>query len=309
MSRRRRCRLVSHLGRITMNSKDQLHTGFIGLGAMGWPMAAHLKQAGLLVAVANRSPEKARRFADEHGVTAHTSYQELARQCRVVVLCVSADSDVIAVTRDIASACAPGTVVIDHSTVSSQTAREAAAILRAAGADFIDAPVSGGVEGARNGKLSIMAGGEAATLQRVMPVLEAYGLRITHMGEVGAGQNTKAVNQVLVAGIAQAVTEGLALGEALGLDPASLLPTLAAGAAGNWFLDKRGATMLRNEFSVGFKLGLLHKDLQIVRGLAEAAGTDRGIIEKSLADYARLMEQGHADDDISALIRLKRPRV
>jgi 3-hydroxyisobutyrate dehydrogenase len=139
--------------------------------------------------------------------------------------------------------------------------------------------------------------------------LQAYGARIGHMGPVGAGQNTKAVNQVLIAGIAQAVTEGLALGEALGLDPATLLPTLGAGAAGNWFLEKRGATMLRNEFSVGFKLALLHKDLRIVHELAAAAGTDRSVIDRSLADYAELMARGHGDDDISALIRLKRPQV
>jgi 3-hydroxyisobutyrate dehydrogenase and related beta-hydroxyacid dehydrogenases len=139
-------------------------------------------------------------------------------------------------------------------------------------------------------------------------VLEAYGLRVTHLGEVGAGQATKAVNQVLVAGIAQAVCEGLALGEALGLDPARLIPTLGAGAAGNWFLEKRGASMLRDEFGVGFKLALLHKDLAIVDGIAAQAGTDRSVIAKSLADYATLMAQGHGDDDISGLIRLKRRR-
>ena len=138
------------------------------------------------------------------------------------------------------------------------------------------------------------------------PVLEAYAARISHMGGTGAGQNTKAVNQVLVAGIAQGVCEGLALGEALGLDPAVLLPTLLSGAAGCWFLDKRGATMLRSEFSGGFKLSLLHKDLNIVSALAKAAGTDCSVIEKSLADYAKLMAQGHGDEEISALIRLKR---
>ena len=153
-----------------------------------------------------------------------------------------------------------------------------------------------------------MVGGEAAALERARPVLDCYAAKISHMGAIGAGQNTKAVNQVLVAGIAQAVCEGLALGDALGLDADTLIPTLLAGAAGNWFLDKRGATMLRDEFQVGFKLGLLHKDLKIVRELAREAGTDRSIIEKSLADYAVLMAQGHADEDISALIRLKRAR-
>lgn len=230
----------------------------------------------------------------------------LARDCNVIALCVSADRDVLELAHAIAASAAAGSVVIDHSTVSSVTARAAHELLAARGIGFIDAPVSGGVEGARNGKLSVMAGGDAATLARVRPVLECYAAKLNHMGPVGAGQNTKAVNQVLVAGIAQAVCEGLALSEQLGLDPAALLPTLGAGAAGNWFLDKRGASMLASQFGVGFKLALLHKDLGIVRELAVAAGTDRSVIEKSLADYAALMVQGHGDEDISALIRLKR---
>jgi 3-hydroxyisobutyrate dehydrogenase len=286
-----------------------IRAGFVGLGAMGWSMAAHLHQRGLLAAVANRSPEKAARFATDHAGVAAATVETISHYCNVVVLCVSADADVLAVSAAIAANAAAGCVIVDHSTVSSATAQQAAALLQGAGGDFVDAPVSGGVEGAKNGKLSIMAGGDAVALDRVRPVLESYAARISHMGAVGAGQNTKAVNQVLIAGIAQAVTEGLALGEALGLDAATLLPTLGAGAAGNWFLEKRGATMLANQFSVGFKLGLLHKDLGIVRELALAAGTDRSVIERSLADYAELMARGHADEDISALIRLKRPQV
>jgi 3-hydroxyisobutyrate dehydrogenase len=181
-------------------------------------------------------------------------------------------------------------------------------MMREAGVDFLDAPVSGGVEGARNGKLSIMIGGDAAVIERVRPLLEAYAARIGHMGPVGAGQSTKAVNQVLVAGIAQGVCEGLALGEALGLDPDVLLPALASGAAGCWFLDKRGATMLRNEFAGGFKAELLHKDLRIVREIARNAGTDHSIIDKSLADLAELMAQGRGGEEHFAVIRLKRAR-
>ncbi len=284
----------------------QIQTAFVGLGAMGLPMAGHLARAGLLAAVWNRSRDKAVAAAQELGVAAPEAVAEIARHCNVVALCVPADADVLELVQVIAANAQPGTVVVDHSTVSSVTAKAAHAILAEHGCDFIDAPVSGGVEGAKNGKLSIMVGGDAAALERVRPVLEAYAATINHMGDVGAGQNTKAVNQVLVAGIAQAVCEGLALSEKLGLDPARLLPTLAAGAAGNWFLDKRGATMLRDEFAVGFKLALLHKDLKIVRELALAAGTDRSVIEKSLADYAVLLAQGRGDDDISALIRLKR---
>ncbi|MEO8460721.1 MAG: NAD(P)-dependent oxidoreductase [Dokdonella sp.] len=285
---------------------SELKVGFVGLGAMGFPLAGHLSNAGLLTAVWNRTAGKAQAFASEFNVAAPVVLAELAELCNVVVLCVPADADVIAAVETIAANAAPGTIVIDHSTVSSVTARAAQAIIAARGGDLIDAPVSGGVEGAKNAKLSIMVGGSAQALARVRPVLEVYAARLSHMGDVGAGQNTKAVNQVLVAGIAQAVCEGLALAEKLGLDPETLLPTLGAGAAGNWFLDKRGATMLRDEFSVGFKLALLHKDLKIVRELARDAGTDRSVIEKSLADYAVLMAQGHGDEDISALIRLKR---
>lgn len=286
---------------------SDLNAGFVGLGAMGLAMAGHLKRVGLLKGVANRSPERAKAFAAEHGVVAATP-AELAKICNVLVLCVTADADVLAVTREIAANAQPGTVVIDHSTVSSATAKQAHALMQAAGGDFLDAPVSGGVEGAKNGKLSIMLGGDAVTLARVKPVLDAYGARITHMGGVGAGQNTKAVNQVLIAGIMSGMGEGLALAEALGLDPAILLPTLTGGAANSWYLEKRGASALRNEFSVGFKLALMHKDLGIGRDLAEAAGTARDMIEESLADYATLMAQGHGDDDISALIRLKRAK-
>jgi len=283
-----------------------LKAAFIGLGAMGAPMAGHLKQHGLLHAVANRTHAKAETLAREWGVAAPATLAELAAQCDVIALCVTADADVLSTVDALAPHVRSGTIVVDHSTVAPDTAKQAAARLHAVGAHFLDAPVSGGVEGAKNGKLSVMVGGDVAVLERARPVLEAYALRVTHLGTIGAGQATKAVNQVLVAGIAQAVCEGLALGEALGLDPERLIPTLGAGAAGNWFLDKRGATMLKNEFSVGFKLALLHKDLGIVRGIAEQAGTARNVIERSLADYAELMSQGYGDDDISGLIRLKR---
>jgi 3-hydroxyisobutyrate dehydrogenase len=286
---------------------SDLKAGFVGLGAMGWPMAGHLKRAGLLAGVSNRTPAKADAFAAEHAVAAAMP-GELASLCNVIVLCVSADADVLGAVREIAAHAQRGTIVVDHSTVSPETAKQAHALMRAAHGDFLDAPVSGGVEGARNGKLSVMVGGDAATLARVRPVLEAYAARIGHMGAVGAGQSTKAVNQVLVAGIAQGVCEGLALGEALGLDADVLLPTLASGAAGCWFLDKRGATMLRSDFRGGFKAALLHKDLGIVQKIAQSAGTDHSIVDKALADLAELMAQGHGDEEHSAVIRLKRRR-
>jgi len=269
-------------------------------------MAGHLKRAGLLAGVANRSMAKTRAFAQEHGVLGAANPGELAKHCNVIALCVSADADVLDVTRAIAAQAQPGTVVIDHSTVSSKTAIEAQKIMRAAGGDFLDAPVSGGVEGAKNGKLSIMVGGDADALARVRPVLEAYAGRIAHLGGIGAGQNTKAVNQTVIAGVMQGIGEGLALAEALGLDPAVLLPTLSGGAAQSWYLDKRGASAMRNEFNVGFKLALMHKDLGIARDLAASAGVGHETLDKSLADFAELMTQGYGDEDVSAVLRLKR---
>lgn len=283
-----------------------LRVGFIGLGAIGEPMARHLHGGGLLVAVANRSHAKAVALANELGVAAVADNAALATQCNTICLCVSADSDVLAVVESLLPGLTAGTLVVDHSTVAPATARRAAERLATVGAHFLDAPVSGGVEGARNGTLAMMVGGTADTLERARPALDCYARRIVHMGDVGAGQSTKAVNQVLVAGIAEAVCEGLALGEALGLQAESLLPVLGSGAAGNWFLDKRGASMLADDFTPGFKLGLLHKDLGIVRGIAVAAGVDTGVIDHALTDYGALVEQGRGDEDTSALIRLKR---
>ena len=249
-----------------------MRTGFIGLGAMGLSLAGHLRQAGLLAVVGNRSVEKCTAFAQAHaGVVAAQSPQDFVG-CDVVVLCVSADADVEANVSALAGVLRPGSVVVDHSTVSADTAIAAHQLLATRGIGFLDAPVSGGVEGARTGKLSIMVGGVAGDLESARAALECYALKITHMGGPGTGQATKAVNQVLVAGIAQAVCEGLALGERLGLDPALLVPTLAAGAAGNWFLDKRGLTMLASNFAPGFKSALLHKDLLIVKKMAGSKG-------------------------------------
>jgi 3-hydroxyisobutyrate dehydrogenase len=284
-----------------------MRVGFVGLGAMGAPMARHLHARGLLAVVANRSAAKAGALAAELGVAAATDASGFSG-CDLVMLCVPADADVLAQVDALAGVLAPGAAVVDHSTVAMQSARDAQARLAARGIGFLDAPVSGGVEGARNGKLSVMVGGDTDVLERARPALEAYALRITHMGGPGSGQATKAVNQVLVAGIAQAVCEGLALGEKLGLSADRLVPTLAAGAAGNWFLDKRGATMLADDFTPGFKSALLLKDLRIVEKMAADAGIRATVIAQSLADYAELVAAGRGEQDTSALITLKRGR-
>jgi 3-hydroxyisobutyrate dehydrogenase len=282
-------------------------TGFIGLGAMGGPMARNLAKAGLLSAVWNRTHSTARLWAEELGVVCADSPADLAARVDVVLTCVSADVDLLAVIDALLPGLKPGAIVVDHSTVSSETARGVAERVRSKGADFLDAPVSGGVEGARNGTLAVMVGGRADSLERVRPVLEAMAARIVRMGDVGAGQATKAVNQIMCAGINQAVTEALAFGATQGLDMDKVVEVVAQGAAGNWFLDKRGHTMIHGSYTPGFKLALHQKDLRICLAMAAGAGMELPITTMTARDYAELMREGHGDEDISALYRLKRP--
>lgn len=245
-----------------------MKTGFIGLGSMGKPMAHNLAKAGWLDAVWNRTAAVALELAEDLGVTQVGTPGELAGRVELVLLCVSADADVLAVVEALLPSLRPGMVVVDHSTVSADTARLVADQIQATGADFLDAPVTGGVEGAKNASLTLMVGGALATLQRVQAVLQAESSRIVHLGGVGAGQAAKAVNQLMCAGINQAVTKALAFGEALHLDMEKLIEALAGGAAGNWFLDKRGRTMVQGHYTPGFKLSLHHKDLKICQQMA-----------------------------------------
>lgn len=280
--------------------------GFIGLGAMGAPMARHLHRAGHLAAVWNRTRTVAEALAAELGVAAPVSPAELAAQCEVVFVCVSADADVLGIVDALRPGLRREAVVIDTSTVAPATARTAAAMVAERGGMFLDAPLTGGVEGARNGTLSVLVGGDEAAFARVRPLLETFGKRVTRFGDVGAGQATKAVNQVMVAGIAEAVCEALALADRLDLDTDAVIDTLGNGAAASWFLDKRGRSMLAGEFATGFKLRLLHKDLGILQAMAGELDARLPTVDAARADYAQLLDAGHGDDDISALIRLKR---
>lgn len=282
-------------------------TAFIGLGAMGAPMAGHLHRAGLLAAVWNRSRDKAERFAAAHpGTALPATPADLAAAVEVVLICVSADDDLRAVINAIEPGLSAGGVVVDHSTVAPTTAREIAERLAAHGVQFVDAPVTGGVEGACHGRLAIMAGGEAAAFERLDPVFSAYAKVWRRLGPVGAGQSAKAVNQLIVAGVAEAVCEALALVETLGLPADDMLELLSGGAAGCWFLEKRGRSMLADSFDTGFAPALLLKDLKIVRALTQEVGFCSSILAPVIADYQRLVDAGETGKDISALIRLKR---
>ncbi len=283
-----------------------MKTGMIGLGAMGLGMARNLAKAGFLQAVYNRTTSKAEALAAELNVKSFTSPQALAAQVDLILLCVSADQDVLDVVSALCDSIKPGSVVVDMSTVSSNTAKQAASLLKTRQADFLDAPVSGGVEGAYKGSLAMMVGGDAAVLARVKPVLEAMTARIEHLGDTGSGQACKAVNQIMCAGINQAVTEALAFGQAQGLDMEKVIDVITGGAAGNWFLQHRGKTMTQGSFQPGFKLALHHKDLLICQQMAEQAQIACPLTESTLHDYQMLMQQGFGDEDISALYRIKR---
>jgi len=282
-----------------------MKVGFIGLGAMGVGMARNLAKAGLLTAVYNRTHEKATKLAEELQLNTYKSIELLAADMDVIVVCVSADSDVLAVAEALATSIKANAVVIDMSTVSSETAQQAALLLAAKQAKFLDAPVSGGVEGAINGTLSIMVGGDVAVLEKVRPVLAAMSSRIIHVGPTGSGQATKAVNQIMCAGINQAVTEALAFASAVNLPMEKVIAAVAGGAAGNWFLDKRGKTMTCGTFAPGFKLALHHKDLKICQAMASQAGVDIPLSAMTADNYEHLMAEGYGDEDISALYRLK----
>jgi len=282
-----------------------MRTGFIGLGAMGSSMARNLHRAGLLCGVWNRDTAKAQLLAAELGCVAALSAATLARDCDAVVICVSADPDVLAVIASISPELRPGSLVIDCTTTGADTARAAAAQLAARRVDFLDAPVSGGVEGAAKGTLAIMVGGEAPVLERARPVLQAMGATITHFGPHGAGQAAKATNQIMVAGIIRADAEALAFAAAQGLALDKVIETLGRGAAGNWYLAQRGPFMARGAYPPGFRIRLHQKDLNICRQMARAKGAELPVVEAALHEYAQLIAAGHGDEDIAAIFRLK----
>jgi 3-hydroxyisobutyrate dehydrogenase len=282
-----------------------MHVGFIGLGAMGAPMARNLHRAGLLHGLWNRTSAKATALAAELGCMAATTPAQLALECELLVICVSADADVRSIVGELAPVARRGQILIDCSTVSADTARYSAALLAPPGVEVLDCPISGGVEGATKGSLAIMVGGDAATLTRALPVLQAMGGTITHFGPHGSGQVAKAANQIVCAGVNRANAEALAFAKSQGLDLEKVIATLGRGAAANWYLQNRGPNMASGHYPAGLRVRLHQKDLLICRAMAAAAGAALPVVEETLEDYAQLIRDGYADEDISALFRLK----
>jgi len=279
--------------------------GFVGLGTMGVAMAANLVRSGFEVAVWNRTPGKAGLLL-EIGVTEAADPASLAAASDVVVICVSDTPDVEAVLfaeRGIAAGARAGMLVIDCSTIAPAATRSFAARLAGMGVGFVDAPVTGGSEGAQKGTLSILVGGADEDVARARPALEAMGTTITHFGPVGYGQVAKAVNQAIIAGGYLSVAEGLVLGMKAGLDPDQLVTALSGGLAASFILANRSGRMIANEYPLGFRLALHRKDLGIALELAREVGATLPVSALAAALEDGLIARGHGDEDNSALAR------
>jgi 3-hydroxyisobutyrate dehydrogenase len=272
---------------------------------MGAPMARNLQHAGLLEAVWNRSREKATALAGELGCKSPDSLAELAALVDAVVICVSADADVRSVLEQLAPGLRKDALVIDCSTVSAETARWAEQFLAQRSVQFVDAPVSGGMEGAQKGTLAIMAGGDSSAFDRARPILAAMGKTIEHFGSAGSGQATKATNQIMCAGIIRACAEAMAFAGAHQLPLDRVVATLGTGAGSSWYFVHRAPNMVRGSYPAGFRIKLHAKDLGICRDMAARFGVSLPVVDSMLAEYAELMAQGYGDEDISATHRLK----
>lgn len=281
---------------------------FIGLGVMGYPMAGHLAAHGHQLVVYNRSPVKAERWQQQHAGHVADSPAEAAADADFVCLCVGNDDAVrqlLTAANGVLSRLKPGTIIIDHSTTSATLAVEMARACAAAGGQFIDAPVSGGQSGAENGVLTVMVGGDADAFARAEPVIASYAKRIRHLGASGNGQKAKMVNQICIAGLVQALAEGVHFAEQAGLDIPLLFDTLGAGAAQSWQMDNRHLSMHQRRFDFGFAVDWMRKDLGIA--LAEAKANGAALPITALVDqfYAEVQASGgHRLDTSSLLLRL-----
>ncbi len=283
----------------------ETRVGFCGLGTMGAAMAANVARAGYPLTVWNRTPGKAALAVAEGAVEA-LSPSAVGSAAEIVVICVSDTPDVEAVlfgASGLADGLAEGDLVIDCSTIAPAATREFAERLAERGVGFVDAPVSGGSEGAVKGTLTIMVGGSVQDVARARPVLEAMGSSITHMGPVGAGQTTKAVNQVILSGVYLGVAEGMVLAMKSGLDARQVAEALQGGAAGSWVLQNRAERMIDDDYPLGFRIALHLKDLSIALEQAREVGAALPISAMAAQIEAALVARGHGDDDNSALAR------
>ena len=294
----------------TYDPSTPMSVAFLGLGVMGYPMAGHLARAGHRVTVYNRTAAKAqewvKEFADSAAPQFATTPREAVKGAQIVFCCVGNDDDLRSVVLGANGALAgmsPGSALVDHTTASANVARELHQAAKNLGVDFIDAPVSGGQAGAQNGLLTVMCGGDASVFERVKPVAMAFSRAFTLMGESGAGQLTKMVNQICIAGLVQGLSEAIAFGQHAGLDMNLVLDVIGKGAAQSWQMDNRGKTMVADKFDFGFAVDWMRKDLGLV--LDEAKRNGARLPVTALVDqfYADVQKIGGNRWDTSSLIK------
>ncbi len=288
------------------DSPSPKKVAFLGLGVMGLPMAGHLAKAGHDVTVYNRTTAKAQAWCEEFGGASAPTPRQAAQGASVVFCCVGNDDDLRSVVLGddgALGAMATGTVFVDHTTASANVARELSSIAAQQGVGFIDAPVSGGQAGAVNGALTVMCGGAPETFERIRPLAMHYSRAVTLIGESGAGQLAKMVNQICIAGLVQALSEGIAFGQAAGLDMKLVLDVINKGAAQSWQMDNRGHTMVDDRFDFGFAVDWMRKDLGLV--LQEARHNGARVPVTALVDqfYADVQKLGGARWDTSSLVK------
>lgn len=276
---------------------------FIGLGVMGYPMAGHLVAAGHNVNVWNRTSEKAQHWAREYKGQAFENLSDCVSDADYIFLCVGEDKDVYAVMDEILPAVKEGTVIVDHTTASSNCAQKCYADAKAKGVGFVDAPISGGEAGAVTGQLSVMCGGEQSDYDKALPVMDSYAKAITLIGGSGSGQAAKMINQICIVGILQGLSEGVYFADKMGLDMETVLKAIGKGAAQSWQMDNRAMTMSRGEFEFGFAVDWMRKDLGIVLETAKQKGVDLPLTADVQARYKKVQDIGGGRWDTSSLIK------
>lgn len=277
---------------------------FLGLGVMGYHMAGHLVKAGHTVSVWNRTEVKSAKWASEFDGAAKGEIFDAVSGADFVMMCVGDDNDVYAVAEPALAAMKKGAILIDHTTASAECARGVSAMATDRGIGFIDAPISGGEAGAVNGQLTIMCGGKPSVYDLCVPVMDSYAIATKRLGDAGAGQMTKMVNQICIAGILQGLAEGVNFAQKAGLDVADVVDAIGKGAAASWQMLNRAETMASDEYEFGFAVDWMRKDLGIAIKTAETIGADVTLTKQVDGYYAQVQDMGGARWDTSSLMKL-----
>lgn len=289
--------------KVWMDSYIMKKCAFLGLGVMGYPMAGHLVAAGMDVTVWNRTEARALKWSQEYEGQAAKSIAEAVTNADIVFTCVGDDPDVYAVVEAALPAMKTGSVLVDHTTASAECARKCYADAKAQDIGFIDAPISGGEIGAQTGKLTVMCGGDSDVFSYAEPIIDAFAKAVKLMGPSGAGQLTKMVNQICIAGILQGLAEGVNFAQKAGLDMEDVLGAIGKGAAQSWQMDNRAITMSQDEYEFGFAVDWMRKDLGIALRTAKEIGADLTLTETVDKYYAEIQDMGGNRWDTSSLLK------